>query len=242
MTTFIIPMAGKGSRTAILGECKPSIKISKKTILEWCLCSISNNIRPGDNFVLITTKYYNEKYKLFKIANEFLKKINLNNDIKTCTIDSILPGPVASISKCLNLIDDHKHAIVINVDQFILFNIPKNFNEFDIFVPIYLNIEGGSSYVTLDGKRILSIEEKKEISYYASSGVYGFKSGKLLKEIINEIIKNGPNYKDEFYLSPGINMAIKKGCIAIATNTILKLDLGNIDNIKRFNLIRNLLL
>ena len=66
----------------------------------------------------------------------------------------------------------------------------SNFQKkFDIFIPIYFNDSDKSSYVKIKNSYINNIVEKKNISYNASSGIYGFKNLSILKFILKKHLK-----------------------------------------------------
>lgn len=233
---WILPMAGKGRRTNSLGKFKPFVKVNGKKIIEWFLISIKNKIKKNDIIVLITTIEYEKK-------NNFQKKVKLvfkKNKLKTKNlifkfINETPNGPAYTVSSIKNILRNSKvPCVVINPDQFIDFDLPNKFNRNSIYIPLYFNNHGNSSYVKLNSQgNIIEIKEKILISNYASSGVYIFSSSTLLKKILGLINKIRP--KKEVNMSDLINLFIKRNKKKVKPiTTLTKYDLGNIKNIKNF--------
>ena len=121
--------------------------------------------------------------------------------------------------------------IVANHDQFVKFEFPKN--KFDVFIPIYFNNSNKSSYVQIKNNCITNIVEKKNISYNASSGIYGFKNLGILKFILKKALQKKPHFNNEYFIGPSINNIKNKKKI-LPTKTILKFDLGSVKGVKYF--------
>ena len=71
---WILPMAGKGTRTNSLGKFKPFIKVNGKEIIDWFLIGIKNKIKKNDIIFLITTIDYEKKYNFKKKIKLIFKK------------------------------------------------------------------------------------------------------------------------------------------------------------------------
>ena len=235
---WILPMAGKGARTNSLGKFKPFIEVNGKKIIEWFLIGIKNKIKKNDTIFLITTTEFEKKYNFQKKINIIFKK----NKIKTKNlifkfVDHTPNGPALTINSIRNFLRNTKTTcIVINPDQLIDFDLPSKINQDNLYIPLYFNNHGNSSYVKINKKgNIVEIKEKKLISNYASSGVYIFASSSLLKKILSLI--NDIKSKKEINMSDLINLFIKKNNSKVnPISTLIKYDLGNIKNINNFSI------
>ena len=235
---WILPMAGKGVRTNSLGKFKPFIEVNGKKIIEWFLIGIKNKIKKNDTIFLITTIEFEKKYNFQKKIKIIFKK----NKIKTKSlifkfIDDTPNGPALTINSIRNFLRNTKTTcIVINPDQFIDFDLPSRINQNNLYIPLYFNNHGNSSYVKINKKgNIVEIKEKKLISNYASSGVYIFASSTLLKKVLSLI--NDIKSKKEINMSDLINLFIKKNNSKVnPTSTLIKYDLGSIKNINNFSI------
>ena len=232
MKLWILPLGGKGLRVKKLGRCKPLIKIDKKYIIEWFLLGIKEYIGKNDKILIVALKDDDRQNKLkkkisqilkifFKKKNVFFKILNLKKTL----------GPAHTVFMGIKDINFKNTTIIANPDQFVKFNFPLR--RFDAFVPIYFNDNNDSSYVKLKNSNIYKIAEKKKISHYASSGIYGFKNLNILKYILNKSLKKQPDYKKEYYIGPSINFLKNKNKI-VPTKTTVKFDLGSIKNINYF--------
>lgn len=232
MNFWILPLGGKGLRVKKLGNCKPLIKINNKYIIEWFLKSIKNNIGKNDKILMIVLRNQEIKFslksKIFPIVKKFFKSKNIFFEI--LDTDKTL-GPAETVFLGSKKYKINYNTIIANHDQFIKFEFPKK--KFDVFVPVYFNDSKNSSYVEIKNNSIFNIAEKKKISYYASSGIYGFKNLNILKFILKKSLKHKPNFKNEYFIGPAINQVKSKKNV-IPTKTILKFDLGSIKGIKYF--------
>lgn len=226
-------MAGYGTRTKELGIYKPSIKIGDKTIFEIFFNSIRHLINPltDEIYIGITRAYWFHGFKdLIKIID--------NVKVKYYLFDETPPGQAYTINGIVNYkIFNNNKCIVINADQEIDFQYNRQqLTSTDAIMPLYVNTNGKSSYVSIsDEGYITRIVEKEPISFYASAGVYVFGSTDLLRDSIAWGIKNKMEAKDgELYLAPCMNYIIEIGGKIFPAITYKKYDLGNVSNINMY--------
>lgn len=236
---WIMPIAGNGTRTKELGEFKPFIEVNNKKIIEWFMLSILDKINKYDKFVFITTAYFNKKFNVTEILQLLFKKFNLNNPLKIILSEVTPQGPARSVELSLNNIEINTSIIVINVDQFLLFKLPEKLENKCYLV---VNIDTGSSksYIEVNNKKIVRIEEKINNSNIASAGVYIFPNKQFLENSLNYIFKNNIMHKEEFYIATAMNYLINKIDFELIP-TIAKFDLGTVENIDYFKYISYLL-
>ncbi len=227
-------MAGRGTRSRALGECKPAIKVAGRTIFEWCLTGLKLHLSETDKIVAVTTDYFEEKFKLSAVGGAWCKDNQV--DFSLVKVPDVPPGPAASVATATEFISPQSPVIIVNVDQFCVFELPSFNKEWDVFMPLYVNTTGGSSYVLMKDGYIKSVAEKEMISSYASAGVYGFKKGLILLDLLKDGLEREPNCLGEYYIAPMLNSLVPDKKI-LATSLSVKCDLGNVDSIERFKAI-----
>ncbi|MFA5358412.1 MAG: sugar phosphate nucleotidyltransferase [Patescibacteria group bacterium] len=230
---WILPLAGKGTRTKEMGEFKPFIKINGQPILGWCLSSVKHLFKPTDKIILITTHYFAEKYHFQKETEKLLQKHRIPNPATIITCDEA-PGASATILKAKKKINNAEPVIVVNPDQYIDFALPQNFKKNTAYLGVYFNMEKKSGFVRIKNGIITSFVEKKAISYYASAGVYLSPTGKKLVAALEHQIAHGKKLNGEYYIGPAFNYLINNGMTAIPLPVYAKYDLGNPESIKYF--------
>ena len=228
-------MAGNGSRTKGLGGFKQLINIAGKPMLEWFLGGIQFNIAKSDVLIFIILEEHADKY--FHHIYHILDKVQLGSRLLISVIKEVQSGPAKTVQVGLNDLSDkvgkHKPAIVVNSDQFIKFEVPEIHKEGG-FATIYYNDNPGSSYVKIQDGAIVDFKEKELISNYASSGVYGFGTTKLLLDSIELLIQKGIKHNGEYYVGPALKLLCEVGHKIIPVKTKVKFDLGSEKGIEEF--------
>ena len=234
---WIMPIAGKGSRTKDFGKFKPFIIVGGKYIIEWFFISILDKIHNEDEFIFITTSTFEKEFFVSEIISNIFKKYKINNKPRFKIVSRTPKGPAKSIEKSLELVNPNAPIIIINVDQFILFKLPNEINN-KFYLVANIDLSNSKSYIQLDNKKIIGIVEKINNSNIASSGVYIFPSLESLKESLYKLFKSGKKVKNEFYVADAMNLIINNNEFEILPS-IAKFDLGNINGINYFNYIIN---
>lgn len=214
----IIPMSGEGKRFQDAGyqTPKPFIKIDKFCMINHVL-KMLNGFK--DYLIIGKESHLSEKNK---------KKIySVIPDLKLVSLKKNKLGPVMALKKYEHLISDEKEIIISYCDFFSKFQI-KNFVSFvkknnsygaiATYTGFHPHMLGNDNYAYIVKKKnfeVKKIFEKKSLNKnkfkeIASNGLYYFKSGKLLKEIINEYISRGPMINNEYYISLLFNFIIQK--------------------------------
>lgn len=200
---IIIPIGGIGNRFIEDGYNlpKPLIKAQGRQMIFWVLDKLK--IEPTDNVVIVHRAEFN-KFS-FK---ETIKKEYPNFNFKFVDFSYDTRGASETVLIGLSVLSDkeiNNPTIIIDSDSFYeddILSIAKQKNENLIFYfkdtdknPIY-------SYIStnFDG-RVLDIKEKEKISDNACAGAYCFKTAKILKNTIEEVIRENEKQKGEFYIS-----------------------------------------
>lgn len=231
---WVIPMAGKGTRTKSLGEFKPFITIRGKKILEWFLLSIKNNISPKDYFVFITTEYFSQKFKVEYEIKKIWGNYQLKNGIKLLTCPETPKGTSATVYLARKELILNKPVTIINPDQCLDFVLPNSLEFQTGYLAIYAEFSNKSGYVKIKNGRISCFIEKNNLSNLASAGVFILSEGQALISALENQFKQKILTNNEYYLGPAFNFLINKGYKIYPLPIKAKYDLGNIEDINHF--------
>jgi dTDP-glucose pyrophosphorylase len=208
---LIIPMSGTGKRFVDKGYVlpKPLIPISGKPMIQHVV-----EMFPGvEEILFIVNRNHYEDVNL----DLDLRLRQIAPDCKIAVIDSHKLGPAWAIREAREFINLNTQVVVNYCD----FSCTWDFKEFrnqlesglDGLIATYSGFHphmltnSQYAYLKLDKNGFLSgIREKlsftdSPMGEPASSGSYGFGSGKTLLNAINSQIEQGNSYKNEFYSS-----------------------------------------
>lgn len=214
----VVPMAGFGDRFIKAGykDPKPLIEINGKRIIEYVVEMFD---RENDEFVFIC----NETHIAETNMSDVLKSL-----VNKCTILTCPPhkmGPVYTLSKAFALINDDEPIIVSYCDNPFVWN----YNHFKDFATstnsdgIILTHRGAHphslnstkmAFCKTEGDDLIEIKEKEcytnnHLQEHASTGMYYFKSGKILKKYCNELMDLDINYNGEYYVTLVYNLLVR---------------------------------
>lgn len=213
----IIPMAGTGDRFVAKGyiDPKPLIKVNGKRIIEYILQMYD----PTDDFVFICNDEHLNNTNMRKIL------VDLAPNCKIVSMPKHKLGPVHTVSTAFELIEDHEEVIVSYCDNPYLWN----YDDFKSYVssrdmdgcilthsgfhPHTLSHTKMAFLKVRDDGLVEQIQEKKcytsdPMSEHASTGVYYFKSGKIVKEYFKKLIDTGVSHNGEFYVTLVYNLLV----------------------------------
>lgn len=232
MKNWIIPMAGKGTRTQSLGKFKPFIKINEQKILFWFLLSIKNLISKNDLIIFITTFNFSKEFRVNYEIKKILKKLKIRNKFYLIETPDNPAGQSASIKFAKKIVKQNQPLIVVNPDQYIDFDLPEKIEH--CYLPLYAQLGNKSGFVSIKNNEIEKFVEKNNISNLACAGVYIAAKAKWIFSAINQQIKNKDMLNGEFYLGPAFNYIIKEGIKVEPLTIRAKYDLGNPQDIEIF--------
>ena len=204
---ILIPMAGEGSRFANAGYTfpKPLIEINKKPMIQFVI----ENLALEANYIFLVRKEHEEKYNIISL----LKVLAPN--CKVVIVNKLTEGAACTTLLAKKLINNNKPLIIANSDQYIEWNSSKTMYKF-----VSKKIDGGIltfdslhpkwSYAKTDkDKNVLEVAEKKVISNHATVGIYFWSKGSDYVKYAEQMIKKNIRVKNEFYVCPVFNEAIK---------------------------------
>lgn len=217
---YIFTLSGNSKRFTDEGFIsKPLIKIDGKMVIEYV-----TDMFKDINFADVTFIINNRDVELHHI-DEILKSLYLNS--KIVIIPQHSSGPVISILNIENVISDSEPYIVSYCDL-------THKWDFNAFLKHISETNCDGCLVTHTGKhphrlkninfahlkiqdhRVLEVKEKgyytnSPIDEQASSGIYYFKSGNLLKRYFKRLVENKEIVNGEFYVTLVYNQMIRDG-------------------------------
>lgn len=206
----VIPMAGEGSRFANAGYSfpKPLIDVNGKPMIQ----VVVENLHLDPNkckFIFICRDRHMEKYSL----SYLLRAIAPGCEI--VTTDGLTEGAACSILLAKKYIDNDKHLVLANSDQFMewnanVFMYSMIADDIDGGIATFTNSHPKWSYAKLGENGFVDeIAEKKPISTNATTGVYYWKRGSDFVRYTEQMIKKNIRVNNEFYTAPVFNEAIQ---------------------------------
>lgn len=235
---WVVPIAGKGTRTQKFGEFKPFIDIRGHKILEWFISSIKKHIKPQDWLFFITTNYFAKKYKVKSEIKKILISQKLPNKFYLHECRDTPQGISATVYLIRDDLPTNKPITIINPDQYIDFEFPFEIKPESCYMAIYSEFTNKSGFVEIKAGKICRVVEKINVSNLASAGVLIFPNKKSLTYAIEKQFTNNLMTKGEYYLAPSINYLIEAGYHVFPLSVIAKYDLGCPNGIKHFSEIK----
>ncbi len=217
-----IPMAGFGDRYLRAGytEPKPLIPVDGKPMIERVLAAFRG--APEGTRFLFTI---NAKHAAESKVKETIARIA--PDAGVAIIEPHKDGPARTLLDSSADIPDDEEVILNYCDFGVDWSYPdflrwlKDGN-WDGAMTAYRGFHPHSlgptlyAYMRSEGDRVLEIKEKHhftndKLSEYASSGLYYFKTGALMKRIAKKLVDSGERTNGEFYASTMQQLLIDEG-------------------------------
>ena len=206
----VIPMAGEGSRFSKVGYSfpKPLIDVNGKPMIQVVVENL--NLDPSKSkFIFICREEHIEKYNLVY----FLKAIAPGCEI--VVTDGLTEGAACSILLAKEHIDNDKHLVLANSDQFMewdsnVFMYSMVADDIDGGIATFESSHPKWSYAKLgDEGFVCEVAEKKPISTHATTGIYYWKRGSDFVKYAEQMIDKNVRVNNEFYTAPVFNEAIQ---------------------------------
>lgn len=229
---ILIPMAGAGSRFANAGYTfpKPLIEVNHKPMIQ----VVTENLNINAHFIYLVQKSHYDKYNLKYLLNLITPNCSI------VQVDGVTEGAACTTLLAKEFIDNDKHLLIANSDQFIEWN-SNNF----YYTASGDNIDGSIltfeashpkwSFVKLDKDGyVTELAEKKPISTIATVGIYYWTKGSEYVKYAEQMIDKDIRVNGEFYVAPVYNEAIADGK-KIRTYNIEKMwGLGTPEDLNKF--------
>jgi len=221
--TIIIPMAGSGQRFVDAGYTvpKPLIRVGTKCLIE----HVVGMFNPNDHFIFICNAHHAalpEMQARLALLSKRLRKVEL------VAMPEHKQGPVYTVSAAFDLIPGQEQAMVAYCDGVVPYN-PPDFQKHVSNLDGCLFTHTGFHPHTLSATRMAFIREvdghvlevKEKASYtdspekeHASSGLYWFKTGEMLKHYFQRAMSENENiaHNGEYYVTLVYNIMIGDDC------------------------------
>lgn len=219
---IFIPMAGFGDRYKRAGHTmpKPLIQVDGVPMIERVIRCFDSDKHSSDKFLFCVNREHAETTEVMDVLQR------LKPSAKIVVIDPHKDGPIRTLLDCEPNIPDDEEVILNYCD----FGIDWSYEEFrawldtgrwDGAMTAYRGFHPHSlgptlyAYMRSEGERVLEIREKhhftpNKFDEYASSGLYYFRTGELLKAAARELLLHGERVNNEYYVSMAMQVMIEE--------------------------------
>ena len=203
----LIPMAGAGSRFQNAGYTfpKPLIEVRNKPMIQL----VVENLNVKCKFIYIVQESHFEKYNLKYLLNL------ITTDCEIVTVNGVTEGAACTTLLAKEFINNDKHLIIANSDQFIEWDSNKFYyfitEELDGSILTFESTHPKWSFIKEDKGIITEVAEKKPISNVATVGIYHWRRGSDYVKYAEQMIRKNIRVNNEFYVAPVYNEAISDG-------------------------------
>lgn len=205
---ILIPMAGNGNRFKSQGyiDPKPLIKFLNKPMIQHVLEHLGLF---EFKHIFICQKQHVESYDLYNLFN------NLVSNFEIIELDEVTEGAACSVLKAKKIINNDIPLLIVNSDQLLHWDkqtLLEISDDIDGLIYCFNGTGDKWSYADVDDfGSVIHIEEKKQISDFATAGMYFWKHGKDFVASAERMIMKNLRINGEFYVAPVYNQAIKNG-------------------------------
>jgi len=211
--TYVIPMAGHGSRFKEAGYSKPKmlIEVHGKTLLEWSVDSLPLDI--CEHLIFICLKEHEDAYNLSKLIKAlYEEKVS---QLSFIYLDTVTRGQAETVLKAKHIMEPLKDLVIFNIDTYFQSSSIKNAllrTDTDGVIGAFYSKEDRFSFAKVGSDGYVSeTAEKVAISNVALTGLYHFKHASDFIKIAEHHIKRNITTKNEFYIAPMYNDLINEG-------------------------------
>jgi len=222
----VVPMAGLGSRFSKAGYTipKPFIPVFGKPMIQWVIDNMK--VKPEVYGEISVQTPWNLKFH-FIVQQAHLDAYDFDALCRSCSIDytitpitSVTEGAACSVLLAKQHINSADPLVTVNSDQFLEWNQNEFYRSlcndaFDGCISVFEQnnpLDVKWSYSKTDSKGFVTeVAEKKYISNWATTGIYGWKHGSDYVRFAEQMISKNIRVNNEFYVCPVYNEAIESG-------------------------------
>lgn len=243
-------MAGFGNRFVNAGydQPKPLIEANGKRLIEHIVDMFD---KENDEFVFICNKKHTETTNMIGVLENLVKHCSI------IVIENHTLGPVYTVNKALDYIEDNEEVIVTYCDNPYLWD----YSEFKDYVKekdldgCILSHTGFHphrlsstymAYMKMNRDDVVEVKEKEPYTDNhweepASTGTYYFKKGSYIKNYFQECVDRNINFNGEFYVTLVYNILIEKGMDVGIYDTDFVTVFGTPEELENFEAWANIL-
>jgi beta-phosphoglucomutase-like phosphatase (HAD superfamily)/dTDP-glucose pyrophosphorylase len=221
---IVVPMAGLGSRFVKAGytDPKPFINVLGKRMISWVIENmlprkevygyerLPTLIKPTFHF--IAQESHLDKFDMSTICDK------LHIDYTITKVQKLTEGSACTLLLAAPYIDNDIPLVSVNSDQWLDWN-PNEFYrallnpEYDGCISVFSqtdesDLKWSYSAVDADTNLVTKVAEKEYISSWATTGVYGWRTGAMFVKYAKQMIEKNIRVNGEFYTCPAYNEAI----------------------------------
>lgn len=211
MLTFVIPMAGAGSRFAKAGYRypKPLIPVHGRPMID----VVINNLKPlrrESLFVFLVQQQHIEQFGIDEKLHSWCP------GCEVVVVEGLTQGAACTVLKAQKFISDEP-LVIANCDQYVDCEMDKFLDDWldrdqDGMIMTMTANDPKWSFVGFDENGSVNlVVEKEVISNEATVGIYGFTRGTDFVQAAEEMIAANERVNNEFYVAPTYNRLIQKG-------------------------------
>jgi HAD superfamily hydrolase (TIGR01509 family) len=222
----VVPMAGLGSRFKQAGYTvpKPFIPVFDKPMIQWVIDNMK--VRPEVYGDLVVDAPWSLKFH-FIVQQAHLNAYNFDELCRSCGIDytitpilEVTEGAACSVLLAKEHINNDEPLVTVNSDQFLEWNQNEFYRAlcndgYDGCISVFeqnnpADVKWSYSKVNELGF-VTEVAEKKYISNWATTGIYGWARGSDYVRYAEQMISKDIRVNNEFYVCPVYNEAISAG-------------------------------
>ncbi len=205
----VLPMAGQGSRFANVGykKPKPFVDVLGLPMIERVL---QNLMIPDARYILISRKEHLDQEK------ELVLMLKQKYNVEFVVIDQLTEGAAMTVLHTHRLINSEVPLLIANSDQIVDMNVNRFIEDMlarklDGSILTFNDSDPKWSYAKINQEgHVDLVREKEVISDHATVGIYLFRHGRDFVEAAIDMIVRNDRVKNEFYVCPVYNYAIKR--------------------------------
>ena len=230
---ILIPMAGHGSRFSNAGYIfpKPLIEIGGKPMIQ----VVVENLNIKAHYIFLVQKEHYLKYNLQYMLNLIAPGCDI------VQVDGVTQGAACTALLAKEYIDNEKHLLIANSDQFIEWNSSETMysltsnKTYDGGILTFNSSHPKWSYAkTNELGHVIEVAEKKPISNNATVGVYYWNKGSDFVKYAEQMIDKNIRTNNEFYICPVYNEAIGDKKTIITKQIKAMHGIGDPDSLREF--------
>lgn len=135
-------------------------------------------------------------------------------DCKIISLAGPTEGAACSVMAARDLIDNDQPLLIVNCDNILHWDSEKRYAEWiesgaDGLIGYFRSYDPKFSYISINEDGFVDqVVEKKVISSYATSGIYGWRRGSDFVQGVEDMIRIGARTNGEYYVAPVFDICL----------------------------------